>query len=125
MALSESSRVARMLVGEFARRYPGEAARSIERLSGAAAARWFDAIPGPQVPAVLERLMPDLGGRALARMPDDAARRALETVDPDRAVTLLAWLTPEARERYRPGRIPPRRASCGPWPSIRSTAPGG
>jgi len=100
MALSESSRAARTLVGEFARRYPGEAARSIERLPGAAAARWLDAIPGPQVPAVLERLMPDLGARALARMPDDAARRALETMDPDQAVTLLAWLAPEARERY-------------------------
>jgi magnesium transporter len=100
MALSESSRAARTLIGDFARRYPGEAARAIERLPGATAARWLEAVPGPQVAGVLERLAPDLGARALARTPEDVARRALEAMDPARAVELLAWLEPEARERY-------------------------
>ena len=54
MALSESSRAARTLIGDFARRYPGEAARAIERLPGATAARWLEAVPGPQVAGVLD-----------------------------------------------------------------------
>jgi len=100
MASTESSRAARTLIGDFARRYPGEAARAIERLPAAAGVRWVDAIPDAHLAGVFERLTPDLAARALGRMSDDAVRRTLETMDPARAVTLLAWLPPEAHERY-------------------------
>jgi magnesium transporter len=99
MAPAEAGRAARTLVGDFARRYPGEAAGAIERLPDAASARWLASVPTPQVAGVLERLTPELGARALARMPDAAAVRTLQVIEPGRAVSLLDWLEPETRER--------------------------
>jgi magnesium transporter len=100
MALTEARRAAAVLVADFARRYPGEVARAIERIPDASAARWLPSLPAPHLAAVLERLSPELAARALVRLPDGVASRALTTMEPNRAVTLLEWLEPAARDRY-------------------------
>lgn len=89
-----------MLVGDFARRYPGEVAREIETLPDAAAARCLRSLGRPQIAGVLERLTPDVAARLLVRLPDTIAGPALAAVDPGRAVSLLDWLDQDARDRY-------------------------
>jgi magnesium transporter len=99
MALPDASRAVTALLVEFARRYPGEAARAVERLPDAAAAEWLQSVSAPQAAGVLERLSPEVGAQAFVRMADDAASRALAAMDPARAVILLEWLEPPVRER--------------------------
>ena len=53
-----------------------------------------------QIADVLERLTPDIGARVLVQMRDGLAGRVLTSIDPARAVSLMYWLDPPARERY-------------------------
>lgn len=100
MAVTETRGAATVLVGDFARRYPGEVAREIETLPDAAAARCLRSLGRPQIAGVLERLTPDVAARLLVRLPDTIAGPALAAVDPGRAVSLLDWLDQDARDRY-------------------------
>jgi magnesium transporter len=100
MARVEAARAARLLADVFARRYPHETARAIERLPDAASGRWLRSMSSSPIPRVLEHLTPDIAARALARMAGDAAGRALAAIEPGRAVSLLEWLEPAERERY-------------------------
>jgi magnesium transporter len=100
VASSDARRAATTLAGDFIRRYPDEAARTIERLPDTSAAGWLPIVPVARMAGVLERLTPELAAQAVARMPDEAVGRALTTMDPARAVALLAWVEPGARDRY-------------------------
>jgi magnesium transporter len=100
VAVTETRGAATVLVGDFARRYPGEVAREIETLPDAAAARCLRSLGRPQIAGVLERLTPDVAARLLVRLPDTIAGPALAAVDPGRAVSLLDWLDQDARDRY-------------------------
>jgi len=100
MAAPDAGRAAMALVGDFTRRHPEEAARAIERLPAAAAARQLQQVRPVHAAAVLERLTPEAAAKALARMADDRVARVLAIMDPGRAVTLLEWLDAQTRERY-------------------------
>jgi magnesium transporter len=98
--VAETSRAAAALIGAFARRYPGEVARELERLPDAAAAQCLSSMSGPQVAGVIERLTPDLAARVLVRLPDSLSGIILASIDPGRAVRLMQWLDPPLRDRY-------------------------
>ena len=100
MATSEARRAASTLISQFARNFPGEVARGIEQLPDAPNAHWLRSLSSRQIADVLERLTPDIGARVLVQMRDGLAGRVLTSIDPARAVSLMYWLDPPARERY-------------------------
>jgi magnesium transporter len=100
MTHPDGARAAAALAGDFARRYPGEAARALERLTSASAARQCEIMPVPQAAAVLEGLIPESAAQTLARTSDRFAGRVLSVMEPSRGVALLDWLAPDVRERY-------------------------
>jgi magnesium transporter len=100
VAVTETRGAAALLIGDFARRFPGEVAREIETLPDAAAARCLRSLGRSQIAGVLERLTPDVAARVLVRLPDDIAGPVLAAIDAGRAVSLLSWLDSDARDRY-------------------------
>lgn len=100
MAVTDTRQAATALIGDFARRYPGEVAREIERFPDSAAAHCLRSLNGSRAASVRERMTSDGAARVLVRLPDDVARIVLTSIDPGRAVSLLLWLDLEARERY-------------------------
>jgi magnesium transporter len=100
MALTDTRQAATTLIGDFARRYPGEVAREVERFPDAAAAHCLQSLNGSRAASVMERMTSDGAARVLVQLPDDAASIVLTSIDPGRAVSILFWLDSDARERY-------------------------
>jgi magnesium transporter len=100
MALSDALQGAHTLIGTFARQHADAAAHAVEVLPHAGTVQWLECFPAHGVWAVLERLTPELASRALMKMTDQDAGRALTRMDPARAVSILEWLDADTRERY-------------------------
>jgi magnesium transporter len=86
------------ILREFFYRYPGEAARLLERWTPEEIARLLAAAPAPHGARTLERLDPEIGARVLCALDGNALRRLLPRVDPRRAAAFLVRLEESERE---------------------------
>ncbi len=88
-----------VLVRQFLRVYPGEAAREIEGASVEEGARILGGASKETSATLLRYIQPDRGAAVLAAADQDEAARVIGALDPALAANLLARLSEEAREQ--------------------------
>lgn len=86
-----------LVVGEFLRNHPADAARVLEAFPAPDVAQLFDTIDVKSVAEVIEQMAPAAGAECLAALRTQLAGRVIEALDFDSAAGLLRRIDPEIR----------------------------
>lgn len=96
--MASSPETVSVLVDDFVRLYPDEAARTLESLPPGDTVGLLEATPS-QAAAILPRLTPDTAVQLLAQMTEGVAGQVLSAIDSSRAAALVARLDEPVRNR--------------------------